>query len=61
MHCSAADKCELVYKKIEHFMVVAVFRSCVLYKKCNINSKLAFSHYTVTEYHLSRTASPRGL
>ena len=55
-------------KLFEHLLDVAVFNSFVLYKQCNVNSKLAFLDYKmllvdniVTKYYFGGTASARGL
>jgi len=55
-------------KLFEHLMDVAVFNSFVVYKQCNVNSKLAFLDYKlllveniVLKYHFGGAASPRGL
>ena len=54
-------------KLFEHLLDVSVFNSFVLYKQCNVNSKLAFLDYKlllvekmVTKYHFGGTASARG-
>ena len=55
-------------KLFEHLLDVAVFNSFVLYKQCNVNSKLAFLDYKmllvdniVTKYYFGGTASAHGL
>jgi len=54
-------------KLFEHLLDVAVFNSFVLYKECNVNSKLAFLGYKlllveklITKHHFGGTASARG-